>query len=90
MNKRKKIRNTVPDKMIDGKDIKKMCIDLNIKQGYLAKRMGIAPATLSRVTNGKNLLSRPYYILLRYVIRDIEKETKIKCLYEFKDSGYNK
>jgi len=53
MNKRKKIRNTVPDKMIDGKDIKKMCIDLNIKQGYLAKGWGLLRQPYHELQMGK-------------------------------------
>jgi transcriptional regulator with XRE-family HTH domain len=63
-----------------------MCIDLDIRQSYLAKKMGVSPATLSRVAKGRNVLSRPYYILLRYVIRDIEKKAGKKCIYRFTDN----
>jgi transcriptional regulator with XRE-family HTH domain len=69
--------------MIDGKDIQHIRIDLELEQSELAQAMGIATATLSRIENNKNPMSRPYYRLLRYTVRDIERLTGRKCQYEF-------
>jgi len=71
------------EKFIDGKDIKHIRIDLDLDQADLAREMGIATATLSRIENNKNLMSRPYYKLLRYTVQDIERRTGKKCNYQF-------
>lgn len=62
-----------------------MRIDLEIDQADLAKEMGIAVATLSRVENNKSAMSRPYYKLLKYTIRSIEQRTGKVVSYTFKD-----
>lgn len=74
------------EKLIDGKDIRHIRVDLDIKQSELAQRMGIATATLSRIEKGRNLMSRPYYKLLMYVVHDLEAERHVKVSYVFKDA----
>ena len=80
-----KSRKEMPERLIDGKDIRHMRIDLEIDQAELAKEMGIAAATLSRIENNKSLMSRPYYKLLRYTIRSIEERTGKNVSYVFKE-----
>ena len=75
----------MPERLIDGKDIRHMRIDLEIDQAELAKEMGIAAATLSRIENNKSSMSRPYYKLLRYTIRSIEERTGKNVSYVFKE-----
>ena len=70
-------------KFIDGKDIRHIRIDLDLDQADLAREMGIATATLSRIENNKNLMSRPYFKLLRYTVNEIETRAGKKCNYKF-------
>ncbi|MFH0988486.1 MAG: helix-turn-helix transcriptional regulator [bacterium] len=72
-------------KLIDGKEIKHIRIDLDINQVYLAERMGITPATLSRIENNHHKMSRPYYKLFKYVLKEIIAEKKIKYSLKFKE-----
>ena len=74
-----------PEKLIDGKEIQHIRVDLEINQAGLAKEMGIAIATLSRIENNKSRMSRPYYKLLMFSVREIERRTGRKVSYKFKD-----
>jgi transcriptional regulator with XRE-family HTH domain len=48
-------------RFIDGKDIRHIRVDLDLSQAALAKAMGVAPATLSRIKQNLTTISRPYY-----------------------------
>jgi predicted transcriptional regulator len=72
------------EKFIDGKDIKHILVDLEMVQSEFAKEMGIAAATLSRIIRGRCVMSRPYYKLLIYTVKDLEQRLGKKVTHEFK------
>lgn len=76
--KRKKKKSPAPvemEKFIDGKDIQHILVDLELSQAELAAEMGIAAATLSRIITGKCVMSRPYYKLFVYTVKDLQERT---------------
>ena len=71
--------------LIDGRSIRHIRVDLDLDQAELARLMGVSPATLSRIENGKSVMSRPYYYLLRYTIREVEARTGKRTTFVFQD-----
>lgn len=59
---------------INGKELKKLRIDLDIEQKELAERMGLTSSTLSRWESGRQEIPESHEKLLRYVLDDIIKE----------------
>lgn len=73
--KKKDLAPAAMEKFIDGKDIQHVPVDLEMSQAELAAEMGIAAATLSRIITGKCVMSRPYYKLFVYTVKDLQERT---------------
>ena len=61
-----------PEKFIDGTAIRHVLVDLNMTQAEIAKEMGVAAATISRIVSGRCVMTLPYYKLFCYTVRELE------------------
>ena len=63
---------------MDGKELKKLRIDLEIDQQDLAKEMSVSAATVSRWENNQTRMTPAHEKLLGFIVEKIKREKRLE------------
>jgi DNA-binding transcriptional regulator YiaG len=63
---------------MEGKELKKLRIDLEVDQKELAERLGVSVGTVSRWENNQTRMTPAHEKLLSYIVKEIKKEKGLR------------